>query len=89
MLGSSLILFVGAQLRPPFAGFGGAKFLAGGNDRDAVVDGSPQLLAAGAAGGFDVAEAEAKVGVSFVDGVLPVTLDDSRGVVGDDVVVVS
>ncbi|WP_269800301.1 hypothetical protein [Microbacterium lacus] len=32
------------------------------------MDCTTQLLAAGAAGGFDVAEAEAEVGVGLVDG---------------------
>src|SRR6218665_1562154 len=84
MLGSSLVLFVGAQLRALLARFGSARFFAGGNGRDAIVDRSAQLLAAGAGGGFgvagggeeggggvgclDVGEAETKVGVGFVDG---------------------
>ncbi|WP_254923070.1 hypothetical protein [Rhodococcus sp. OK302] len=43
--------------------------------RDAVVDGVAQFAAAGSAGGFDVAETEAEVGVVFVDG------DTDEGVV--------
>src|SRR6218665_2603175 len=68
MLGSSLVLFVGAQLRALLARFGSARFFAGGNGRDAIVDRSAQLLAAGAAGCFDFAEAETKGGVGFLDG---------------------
>src|SRR6218665_4400 len=57
MLGSSLVLFVGAQLRALLARFGRARFFAGGNGRDGIVDRSAQLLAAGAAGGVAVAGA--------------------------------
>src|SRR6218665_591893 len=100
MLGSSLVLFVGAQLRALLARFGSARFFAGGNGRDAIVDRSAQLLAAGAAGGFgvpagaagcfDVAEAETKVGVGFVDGgadegvpVVDADFGDVAGIVPD------
>jgi hypothetical protein len=90
MLGSSLVLFIGAEPRPPLRGFGGARFLAVGDARDALVDRSAQLLAAGAAGGFDVAEAEPEIGVGFVDGgadeglsVVDADLGDVAGVVPD------
>src|SRR6218665_2210539 len=62
MLGSSLVLFVGAQLRALLARFGSARFFAGGNGRDAIVDRSAQLLAAGGAGGFAVAGGGAEGG---------------------------
>src|SRR6218665_1404333 len=90
MLGSSLVLFVGAQLRALLARFGSARFFAGGNGRDAIVERQAQLLAAGAAGCFDVAEAETKVGGGFVDGgadegvpVVDADFGDVAGIVPD------
>lgn len=61
-----------------------------GDGGNAVVDGAAEFVAAGAAGGFDVAEAEADVGVGFVDGdaeecvsVVDADLGDVAGVVAD------
>lgn len=45
-----------------------AWLVAGDGGEDAVVDGVSECAAAGSAGGFDVAEAEAEIGVGFVDG---------------------
>nr|WP_308471861.1 MULTISPECIES: hypothetical protein [unclassified Rathayibacter] len=44
------------------------RLLPDGGGGNAVVDDVPESSSAGAAGGFDVAEAESEVGVSFVDG---------------------
>src|SRR6218665_857252 len=90
MLGSSLVLFVGAQLRALLARFGSARFFAGGNGRDAIVDRSGELVGAGGGGCFDVGEAETKVGVGFVDGgadegvpVVDADFGDVAGIVPD------
>jgi len=71
-------------------GFLWARFLAGGNGRDAVVDGTAQLPASCPSGRFDVAQAEPEVGVGFVDGgadegvvVVDPDLGDVAGVVAD------
>ena len=68
----------------------GARLLAGDGGGDAVVDGVPEFSATGSASGFDVAEAEAKVGVGFIDGgadegvpVVDADLGDVAGVVPD------
>lgn len=61
-----------------------------GDGGDAIVDDAPEFVAASTAGGFDVAEAEADVGVGFVDGdadegvvVVDADLGDVAGVVAD------
>ncbi len=66
-----------------------ARLFVGGSGGDAVVDGLPELLAAGSSGGFDVAEAHPEIGVG-VDGdtdkgvaVIDANLGDVAWVVAD------
>ncbi len=61
-----------------------------GDGGDAIVDDAPEFVAASTAGGFNVAEAEANIGVGFVDGdankgvvVVDADLGDVAGVVAD------